>query len=191
MNNSNLTLPIFPLPIFLLPEGITRLRVFEQRYLKMVKIATKGQGFVLWLNTKEFQLPVIKWGSWVEIINFDQGKDGMLEIDVKCKSLVEIKSIDKDSDNLHFGQVFMFSHWSQKEEQSSIDVLAESIDKVFKNDKRLNALYSEKFTHKANWVIARWLELLPIDLTIKNSFVDKHSFEEAKSFIQDIICKEN
>ena len=41
MNNHNIELPLFPLSIFLLPGGITRLRIFEPRYLKMVAIASR------------------------------------------------------------------------------------------------------------------------------------------------------
>ncbi len=33
---ATVNLPIFPLPVFLLPKGVTRLRIFEERYLKMV-----------------------------------------------------------------------------------------------------------------------------------------------------------
>ena len=39
---------IFPLPVFILPEGATKLRIFEQRYLDMVKEAAKDNtGFVV------------------------------------------------------------------------------------------------------------------------------------------------
>ena len=189
MKNSKVTLPIFPLPVFLLPEGITRLRIFEPRYLKMITIATKEQGFVIWLNTNESQLPHSKWGSWVNIINFNQGKDGVLEIDVKCKALVNILAIDKDTDNLHFGQVCEVSHWSQGDAQPSVYALSNAIEHVFENDTMLSELYSEKQTDNINWVIARWLELLPVNFSIKNSFVDQHGFEDAKNFVQSIIGK--
>lgn len=94
MNNVNPTLPIFPLPVFLLPNGITRLRIFEPRYLKLVKIASTEQGFIILLQSEKPETTDITWGSWVEIINFDSGEDGVLEIDVKCKSLVKILSIN-------------------------------------------------------------------------------------------------
>ncbi|MDO6508249.1 LON peptidase substrate-binding domain-containing protein [Colwellia sp. 4_MG-2023] len=210
MNNVNTRLPIFPLPVFILPGGITRLRIFEPRYLKMVKIATQEQGFVIWLNsiesedsdsintkaenpdlkTIESEEPDTLWGSWVEIINFDQGDDGILEIDVQCKSLVEILSSDKDEDDLHFGEVSDISHWSQETDQDTTDILSQSLDEVFDSNTMLNKLYVEKATHNANWVVARWLELIPVDLAIKTSFVHSHSYEEAKGFVQSIIFNE-
>jgi len=50
MKKITVTLPIFPLPVFLLPGGVTKLRIFEPRYLKMVSTASSGQGFVAWLQ---------------------------------------------------------------------------------------------------------------------------------------------
>jgi len=210
MHNVNTRLPIFPLPVFILPGGVTRLRIFEPRYLKMVKIATKKQGFVIWLNsieseggeesntkstTSELQTvksenPDMLWGSWVEIINFDQGDDGILEIDVKCKSLVEILSSDQDDDGLHFGMVSDILHWSQETDHRITDTLSQSLDEVFDNNTMLNKLYVDKATSNASWVVARWLELIPVDLAIKTSFVHSHNYEEAKCFVQSIIFNE-
>lgn len=189
MKHSNLTLPLFPLPIFLLPEGITRLRIFEPRYVKMIKRAIQGQGFVLWMHTVEEPFLELSWGSWVEIINFGQGEDGILEIDVKCKALVEILSLDKDTDNAYFAQVTEISHWSQVLVNMPSHTLSQSIADVFDNTPQLNELYPEKYTDNLHWVIARWLELLPVSLLVKNSFVETHNFEEAKSFVQSIIDK--
>lgn len=202
MQNVNTKLPVFPLPVFILPGGITRLRIFEPRYLKMVKIATQAQpqGFVIWLNNTEIvatepeEIDVKTshslWGSWVDIINFDQGDDGILEIDVKCKSLVEILSIHKDENHLHFGDVSEISHWSQEESQRTTDVLSQSLNAVFDNNIALKKLYADTATSHANWVVARWLELIPVDLDVKTAFVHSQSYEEAKNFVQSIIFKE-
>ncbi|MCI2285839.1 LON peptidase substrate-binding domain-containing protein [Colwellia sp. MSW7] len=189
MKHLNLMLPIFPLPVFLLPQGIARLRIFEPRYIKMIKRAIQGQGFVLWMQTKEEPFLELNWGSWVEIVDFGQGDDGILEVDVKCKALVEILSLDKDSNNAYFGQVIEISHWSQVLVNMPSHALSQSIADVFENTPQLNALYPEKHTDSLNWVIARWLELLPISLLVKNSFVETHNFEEAKDFVQSIIDK--
>jgi Lon protease-like protein len=191
MINSNLTLPVFPLPIFMLPGGITRLRIFEPRYLKMVKIALKNQGFVICLNSKEKKLTDIQWGSWVDIINFDQGDDGVLEIYVKCKSLVELSLLIKDEDNLHFANVNAMPHWSDDTEESSVQLLSESLQQVFESDMILDDLYSEKKMNNATWVISRWLELLPVNLAVKDGFVVDLNFDQAKSFVQSIMFKDH
>ena len=187
MKKNNINLPIFPLSVFLLPEGMTKLRIFEPRYLKMVSIALKGQGFIIWASEDDRTLSNTSWGSWVEVINFDQGSDGVLEIDVKCISLVAIKSLETDSDNLLFGDVTKIAHWSQTKIDISLNELSKCLDDVFANNTDLNDLYLKKETDSAGWVIARWLELLPVNLNIKASFVVEHNFDEAKDFVQSVI----
>ncbi|MDT0604346.1 LON peptidase substrate-binding domain-containing protein [Thalassotalea castellviae] len=190
MKAVNSRLPIFPLPVFLLPNGITRLRIFEPRYLKLVKIASTEQGFIILLNAKSSSLTEIKWGSWVDIINFDEGEDGVLEIDVQCKSLVEILSIENEKEQLNFGCVKEKSHWSQKVNHIKLSELSSSLEDVFKNNIMLNTLYNEKPTHNASWVVARWLELLPINLAIKNTFINDHSYQDAENFVHAIILND-
>ncbi|MFT7009187.1 MAG: Lon protease-like protein [Colwellia sp.] len=194
--NINPHLPIFPLPVFLLPGGITRLRIFEQRYLKMIQIASKGSGFVIVSNsinsTKESKestvaTPDDEWGSWVDIINFDQGDDGVLEVDVKCKNLVQLLSIDKDEDNLHFGEVKISSHWSQSEIKTENISLFHSLVSVFEQSPLLESLYKDDMTANTHWVIARWLEILPINLEVKTLFSKDDSFQTAQEFVHSIV----
>lgn len=189
MNKSNIVIPVFPLPVFLLPGGITRLRVFEPRYLTLVKIAIKECGFLIKLNHQEACLSQCQWGSWVEIINFDQADDQVLEIDVKCKSLVEVMSFNTTKDNLSFASVAQLPHWSQNSTNTDTAHLVQPLNAAFKENTILSELYSEQLTDNENWVIARWLELLPVSLAVKNSFVSQHDFETAKSFVESILVK--
>ena len=189
MKTNYTNLPIFPLSVFLLPEGMTKLRIIEQRYLKMVSIASKGQGFVICAKGDNKSISDSPWGSWVEIINFDKAEDGLLEIDVKCKSLVMIKSRETNNDNLHFGDVTEIAHWSQTKVDRSISELSLCLEDVFDNNEFLDQLYPEKILNNPSWVISRWLELLPVTLDIKASFVVEHNFEEAKDFVQSVITK--
>jgi uncharacterized protein len=189
MNNTNLKLPVFPLPVFILPNGITRLRIFEARYLTLVKIATKEQGFIISLQTQPLKKSDETWGSWVEIINFDRGEDGVLEIEVKCKSLVKILSIDKNHQHLSFASVLALPHWSEKSKECNCYPLSTSLKLLFESDKTLNHLYHDKPTNDTHWVVARWLEFLPVKLAIKHTFIFDRSFQEAESFVQSIILK--
>jgi Lon protease-like protein len=193
MKKINTTLPIFPLPVFLLPGGVTKLRIFEPRYLKMVSTASSGQGFVVWLQDKNISANEsstrMPWGSWVEIINFDQGDDGILEIDVKCKSLVVIENITHDKNNLHFGDVNCIAHWSEIQVDKVIGELSKSLASIFAENKSLNDLYPNKALNDSHWVLARWIEILPIELNVKNDFVFSHSFKETKAFVESVILK--
>ncbi len=191
--NLNSNLPIFPLPVFLLPGGITRLRIFEQRYLKMIQIASKGSGFVI-VSTKthvDKESTVTtqdnEWGSWVDIVNFDQGDDGVLEVDVKCKNLVELLSIDKDEDNLHFSDVKITPHWSHVDTDTENIALFYSLVSVFEQSPLLECLYKNDMTANTHWVIARWLEILPVSLEVKTLLSKSDSFQTAQDFVHSIV----
>jgi len=166
----------------------------------MVAIASAGQGFVICLtndnnseNTNGFNIPLSDenklWGSWVEIINFDQDEEGILEIDVQCKSLVAIDLLEQDRDNLDFGNVFQIEHWSQQHDDNSISELSVSLESVFAENENLNDLYPNKLLNDTHWVLARWLEILPIEINVKSAFVDNYSFQEAKGFVESVIFK--
>ena len=186
---SDTKLPLFPLPIFILPNGIARLRIIEPRYLKMVKIAAQQQGFVIRLTTDDIQESDLSWGSWVEIINFNLGKDGVLELDVQCQNLVTLSSIEEDTDKLQFANVNVAKHWSQELQQTNNRNLFKPLYDLFRKDSLLADLYKDMPKQNANWVVARWLELLPVTLNVKKSFIQEQSFEQAKQFVQSIIFK--
>jgi hypothetical protein len=194
MKDQHYHLPVFPIPVFLLPEGMTRLRIFEPRYLKMVSIAMKDQGFIIYCNTKQTKLNentnVTIWGSWVEIINFNQGEDGILEIDVKCKSLVNIHTLNKQKDNLFYADITNLAHWSADKHHTlnnENDELTQSLQKLIKTSKLLNELYPEIVKDNTVWVVSRWLELLPLEKTIKPIFIQQYNFEQAKEFLNSIL----
>lgn len=193
MNNLNSNLPVYPLPVFILPGGMSRLRIFEQRYLKMIKIAIKNNGFIITSNNKDVQDSVnvnqadYKWGSWVEIVNFEQGNDGVLEIDVKCKSLVELICIEKDADNLHFGFVKVISHWSEDTIGEVNTSLFSILNCVFDQSPLLKRLYKNDMNNHDNWLIARWLEILPVSLELKVILSSESSFQAAKEFVNSIV----
>lgn len=179
--------PLFPLSVFLLPEGITRLRIFEKRYLKMVPLALKGEGFVIYpTNTKDNHQSMHR-GSWVDIINFDQSDDGILEIDVKCKHLVEITGLTRDEDNLHHSDISVINHWSENNINEEIGSLSSSLSSLFSKEKHIGHLYAEHSLNNENWVVARWLELLPLPMDIKLSFVEQHQYSEAKELVSSIV----
>lgn len=184
-----INMPIFPLPVFLLPAGITRLRIFEPRYLKMVKIASQAHGFAILYKSKSEQTPT--WASWVEIINFDQ-QDGLLVIDIRCKSLVSLDNLTCDQDNLHFADTSPIEHWASQPHDEVTAQLTRSLTQLFEQHQDLQALYQydvdyQNKTYGADWVIARWLELLPLEAKVKNIFTQQDSFEQAKTFLLSVI----
>jgi len=181
--------PVFPLPVFMLPGGKARLRVFEAKYLKMLSLVSSHQHFIIQsINTwsKENE----SWGSLVKIQDFNQGDDGILEIDVECSSLVNLYSPTNDNNDLTFAWTKPFHHWSQSKVDGSLptSVLSTALNDAIASSPILKNLYQHKALENNYWVIARWLELLPLKNSLKVFFIKESSFDSAKSFVKSIVC---
>ncbi|REL29527.1 LON peptidase substrate-binding domain-containing protein [Thalassotalea euphylliae] len=192
-------LPIFPLPVYLLPNGITQLRIFEQRYLNMVKNSQNTQGFVIVHTLRDGQKSKYKtnaktrlseWGSWVDIVDFDSGEDGMLLITVRCKSLVNIADVHQQEDKLNLATILPKPHWQAEVENERCLLLKTQLERLFDSHIALQKLYPSPDFDSDNWVCARWLELLPIEFSDKQHFSQDNSFVEAVDFLTTIFVSE-
>ena len=86
-------IPLFPLPVVLLPGGFLDLQIFEQRYLDMVAQCLKqdtGFGLVLiengnqvLVNAGQSAPSVVRMGWFCKIIDFDQNQNGLLNIRIQ------------------------------------------------------------------------------------------------------------
>jgi uncharacterized protein len=101
MHHNNI--PLFPLSAHLLPGGHMALRIFEPRYVRMVKEACAGNGyFVLcMLNSRGDQTSnehIFPIGTLCKIVDFDLLDDGLLGINVEgvcCVSVGNIKRLPR------------------------------------------------------------------------------------------------
>ena len=188
---NNLALPIFPLPVFVLPGGKVRLRVFEAKYIKMLSLISSHQMFVIQLTSKSPLIDNNDWGSLVKIQDFNQGEDGILEIDIHCNVLVHLSQMKLDEHNLTFAKVKPLAHWAENHlnESPLPSVLASSLNDIMSNDTLLRHLYPQRAIQNSHWVVARWLELLPMSLMLKNQFVKVNDFSQAKDFVTSVIYK--
>ncbi|NMP15091.1 LON peptidase substrate-binding domain-containing protein [Thalassotalea sp. Y01] len=185
-----MNIPVFPLPIYLLPGGITRLRIFEQRYLNMVKNARNTDGFVISLYRADKSEYVGRWGSWVEIIDFQLGQDNVLVIDVKCNELVLIDNFQRNDENLLLARKQSMQHWPKTKHTVETRIFSEQLKRFFSANSDLNELYKQQFVDQPNWVCARWLELFPISIEDKNHFAEAQSVDDAIEFLTAVIIDE-
>ncbi|WP_169303002.1 LON peptidase substrate-binding domain-containing protein [Thalassotalea mangrovi] len=184
-----MNLAIFPLPVYLLPGGITRLRIFEQRYLKMVKEAASGDGFVISLHREGNEFNISDWGSWVHIIDFQHGDDGLLYIDVQCQDLVRIGTVERDQDKLLHGDVQVCEHWPVQQANDDTQLLGEELNKFFDANPTYASLYPDPDFGSPVWVCGRWLELIPINYEKKRCFIHPDSFSKAINFLSTVIIE--
>lgn len=177
---------IFPLPIVLYPNGITRLRIFEQRYLRMVKQAS-DIGFVISVFDKQNPDKLDDIGTFVKIIDFDQLDDGTLGIDIQAQSLVTIGPYYQEQDKLHKAEVAPIEHWSEQPFNSKMEMLAERLETVLGENPAAKQLYPQPQMSNANWVVARWLELLPLNPSLKAMFYHPNSFDQAIDLLSTVL----
>lgn len=182
-------IPIFPLPIFILPEGKSRLRIFEPRYLKMVKIALKENGFAILLTSNDHTNNHI--ASWVDITDFDEDDDGILLIDVKCKNLVSVTNSFIDNTNLMWAKIETINHWPEHQHNDATLAYSKILKSFYQQSDGASSLYSGDYVEQANWVVARWLEILPIDNKYKESFMLASSFNDALLLLGEILPTKN
>lgn len=185
-----MNIPIFPLSIYLLPGGVTRLRIFEQRYLSMIKNANETHGFVISHYQKESPNHISEWGSWVDIINFELGDDNVLIIDVKCKGLVNIKQSESSYNQLLWGEVEYMPHWAEDTPELIDNDLSVALKDVFDSNPDLAEVYQGEFNDDLAWVCARWMELLPLAFKSKDAFAQEYNLKQVVEFLTSIL-KEN
>ena len=190
MKNQKL-LAVFPLPIFLLPEGRTRLRIFEPRYIRMVKESAAAGGFVVSLLQKENEFLSSEWGTWVEIIDFETLSDGMLGITVEAKHLVQLSDFFRQEDDLLNASIHLISHWSKPSdighELPSFVEIQQTYSELLSEQTMLAQLYPEPKYNDLPWLVARWLEILPLNPQVRKKLTQKDSFALALKTVETII----
>ncbi|GAA3945409.1 LON peptidase substrate-binding domain-containing protein [Allohahella marinimesophila] len=98
--------PLFPLGTILCPGGQLPLRIFEQRYLKMISDCLKHEmGFVIVLTRTDAESGFFDLGTYGRISDFQQLQDGLLGITVQGREKVRIKSFRQDDTGLFIGEV--------------------------------------------------------------------------------------
>ena len=85
-------IPLFPLSSVLVPYGRMPLQIFEQRYLDLIRSCMKSEsGFgVVWIRhgsevagTSNANLELGQWGTYAEIVDWDQLPNGLLGISIE------------------------------------------------------------------------------------------------------------
>ncbi len=108
-------IPLLPLPMVLFPGGKLPLQIFEPRYLDMVKNCMReeiGFGVILIeegqqvLKNAEQQLPSIAHcGTYCSIVDFDQQRNGLLQITVEGQIKFAVRDQYENPDRLMLAQV--------------------------------------------------------------------------------------
>ncbi len=171
-----MNLPLFPLNSVIFPGGVLPLRIFESRYLDMVKECSRNQS--------EFVICLIRDGSEVgnaakhqdvgtscRIIDWETLPDGLLGVTVQGQSRVRIKTTQVQSNQLIIADVEYLIEDNDEELPDKFDQWANLISEIIK---QLGEPFSLQSQHlqSAHWVAARLTEYLPFELKQKQHILE-------------------
>ncbi|MGS2720923.1 LON peptidase substrate-binding domain-containing protein [Paraglaciecola aestuariivivens] len=183
--------PLFPLSAHIMPGGRLSLRIFEPRYIRMVKQAcVSDSGFGICMldvqgdKASNQHIPAI--GTLVKIIDFDLLKDGLLGITVEGQSCFKIKHIQEQKDGLRIGQCQKLANW-QWHSNKPLHPLDARLKEIFAKYTELQTLYCSPKFEDPLWVIYRWLELLPLEVQQKQKLLQQKDCIQALDFLTQLV----
>lgn len=188
------TIGVFPLPICLLPNGITRLQIFEPCYLRLVSEAMKGAGFALTHFNKNSPYQSSTRGVLVEIIDFDRLSNQMLVIDIKAKSMIKLDNFQQEPDGLRRAQYHFEPHWSETCRDIHLITttrLISIVHDLIAHHDELSRYYPVPPKNDSAWICARLLEILPLSFEKKEQLIFEQSFEQVLAFLHMLIAGED
>ncbi|HPO24408.1 MAG TPA: LON peptidase substrate-binding domain-containing protein [Arenimonas sp.] len=161
---SNAELPLFPLNTVLFPGGILPLRIFEPRYLDMVKDCMRNnhgfgvcmiiQGEEVGQNTASAAL-----GCEARIVDFDQTPDGLLAITALGERRFHVEQVKIRSNGLVMGEVSWLAAAQDVALAPEYFVLSQILQRVLD---KAEISFDKKQLEDADWVSWRLAEWLPL-----------------------------
>ncbi|MDX1705548.1 LON peptidase substrate-binding domain-containing protein [Pseudidiomarina sp.] len=196
MSAEPVKVPLFPLAGHILPGGKMRLRIFEPRYVRMVREAC-GQSptapiGICMLNEEGNSADnthIHKFGTLCRIIDFDALPDSMLGITIAGEQLFAIDAIETAADGLRSGTVQLVEHWPATELAPDDSVLAEHLKAVYSSYPELEVCPDEECLSRADWICQRWLELLPVSADIKQELLAQSDCQEALNYLHELVAQ--
>jgi uncharacterized protein len=156
---------LFPLNIVLFPGGPLPLRIFETRYLDMVRRCMReGAGFGVVYESSDV-------GTMADIVDFHQLSDGLLGLSCVGRQRFRIRSRSAQADGLNLAEVDLLPPKSAVPVPARHSRLAELLKNVLP---QLGEVYEgiEMRPDDAAWVGYRLAEILPIPLADKQRVLE-------------------
>lgn len=190
--SSNVVIPLFPLSAHLLPGGRMTLRIFEPRYVRLVKEACAGDtGFgICMLNAqgdKDKNEHIYPVGTYVKVVDFNILDGGLLSVTVEGHRCFKISSISTEHDELRVGKCQWLDEWSAQPSIITISPIDERLMEIFDKYPELKVLHQNPKFNDPIWVIYRWLELLPVNAEQKQQFLQQKDYVKTLDFLTQLV----
>lgn len=187
---------LFPLSQVVLPQGQMRLRVFEPRYIRLVKEACAGKrAFASALLNpyvaQQHQDRIFKVATLVQVTDFSQLEDGLLGITIEGTERVLIEQRWQEDDGLHVAKVRALPAWPNLPYLEDHRQIRDELCTVFKQNPELSLLYPTPQWHDSNWLAQRWLEILNMQPPLKYQLMAADDAEPTLDALQHWLAADN
>ena len=178
---AQMKLPIFPLKAVLFPGGRLPLRVFEARYMDMVKDCLKNErtfGICSITEGEEVGTPAAyaSVGTIAKIESWDMAELGILGLVTEGGSRFNVLSRETTASGLAVADVALLQEEDADDTSPPaalfVDLLEKLIERV--GERHFTA---ERHFDDPNWVSYRLAEILPLKLTLKQKLLEVNDSE--------------
>jgi len=164
----NTDIPLFPLPVVLFPDGYLPLRIFEQRYIDMVReCSAQGSCFGVCLvnSSEEENRPAthLRIGTMAEICDFSTLDDGLLGITAQGRQKFVIQKTRMRDNGLLMAEVETLVEPDPVELPDQYSVLSLIAGRFMEQMGKNYPSFQPQLLQDANWVGYRLAELLPLE----------------------------
>lgn len=161
-------LALFPLKTVLMPGGVLALRVFEPRYLDMVKrCARRGEGFGVCLIVEGSEVggPALpaEVGTEARIVDFTAQPGGVLGIAVEGERRFAVVATSIQADGLVMAEVRWLPPTPRVRVRPEHGFLVDLLRRMLERAGGPHAFADGASFDDADWVSCRLAELLPLD----------------------------
>ena len=167
-------LPLFPLQTVLLPDGLLALRVFEPRYVDMVARCLRGAnrfGVVAIREGAEVgAATTYDHGTSAEIVDWQQEQVGVLGVLAAGREPFRLLATRRERDGLYVGSVEWLESAPAQKLTAPHAPLAALLEKLIEPLPLYRGV--ETALDDAAWVGGRLVELLPLELELKQSLLE-------------------
>ncbi len=172
----NRTIPLFPLNTVVFPGGVQPLRIFEQRYLTMIKQAIADNtafGICAIREGTETGTPAVPYtvGTLVHITDWDMPQNGILHIDTLAQERFVIRSTQADSSGLLMGTVESISSEPTMSIPDDLELAVEILRHIVDEYGDAHFPAPHAFDN-AVWVGYRLSEVLPLKIKVKQDLLE-------------------
>lgn len=164
------TLPLFPLPAVLFPGGEIALRIFEPRYLDMIRdCARDGRGFgiCLMLESDDGRAPAspAAIGTLARIVDFNVLEDGLLGILARGEARFRASATHVRSDGLIHADVDMLEPDPVLPVPPEFGLLATILSRYHERAGAGFAQHEQSRYDESAWVGFRLAEAFPLSVS--------------------------